>query len=210
MVYAFVKQRINSVRKKEYAEREKFQLQYDALKNQVNPHFLFNSFNALMNIVDDNPKEASLLIKHLSQFYRKMTAYSQKELITLSEELELLTSYLYIQEKRYGDALQISISIEQGLKRSTFIPPLVLQLLAENAVKHNTISKQKPLHIDIYTEGDMLIMQNNINIKLEKEESEGVGLQNIKNRYKILTYREVVEESSNNMFIVKLPILYAD
>ena len=209
IVYLFVKQRIASIRKKEYAEREKFQLQYDALKNQVNPHFLFNSFNALMNIVDDNPKEASQLIKHLSQFYRKMTAYSQKELITLSEELELLQSYLYIQEKRYGDALQISINIEQGLKKSTFIPPLVLQLLAENAVKHNTISKQKPLHIDIYTEGEMLIMQNNINIKLEKEESEGVGLQNIKNRYKILTHKEVIQENTHEMFIVKLPILYA-
>lgn len=210
LVYVFVKKRISSIRRQELAEREKFQLQYDALRNQVNPHFLFNSFNALMNIVDDNPKEASLLIKHLSQFYRKMTAYSQKELISLSEELELLQSYLYIQEKRYGDALQISIRIDHALKRRILIPPLVLQLLAENAVKHNTISKQKPLHIDIYSESGMLVMQNNINLKLEKEESEGVGLQNIKNRYKVLTFKEVVEEMTKEMFIVRLPILYAD
>lgn len=209
IVYVFVRHRITSIRKQEYAEREKFQLQYDALKNQVNPHFLFNSFNALMNIVDDNPKEASLLIKHLSQFYRKMTAYNQKELISLSEELELLQSYLYIQQIRYGEALQISINIEQELKKSTLIPPLVLQLLAENAIKHNSVSKQRPLHIDIYTEGEMLIIQNNINIKLEREESEGVGLQNIKNRYKILTLKKVIEKNNNEMFIVKLPILYA-
>lgn len=206
----YVKHRVHSIRKKEYAAREKFQLQYDALKNQVNPHFLFNSFNALMNIVDDNPKEASMLIKHLSQFYRKMTAYSQKELITLGEELELLHSYLYIQEKRYGEALQVSIAIEPVLKKASFIPPLVLQLLAENAVKHNTISKFKPLHINIFSQGDSIIMQNNINIKLEKEESEGVGLQNIKNRYKVLTEKEVEQESTTEMFTVKLPIIYSN
>ncbi|WP_460554126.1 two-component regulator propeller domain-containing protein [Ferruginibacter profundus] len=207
LLYFFVKQRIRGIRKKEYAERERFQLQYDALKNQVNPHFLFNSFNALMNIVEENPGEASMLIKHLSQFYRKMTAYSQKELITVGEELELLQSYLYIQEKRYGDALQISISVEPVLKKSTFIPPLVLQLLAENAVKHNAISKFRPLHIHIFSEGDTIVIQNNINSKMEPAESEGVGLQNIKNRYKVLTNREVVQEENGEIFTVRLPLL---
>ncbi len=112
LIYFFVRQRIKAIRKTEHSERERFQLQYDALKNQVNPHFLFNSFNALMNIVEDDPKAAGVLIKHLSQLYRKMTAYSQKELITLGEELELLSSYMYIQEKRYGAALQVSVKIE--------------------------------------------------------------------------------------------------
>lgn len=210
LLYLFYKRRITAIRKKEYAEREKFQLQYDALKNQVNPHFLFNSFNALMNIVEDNPKEAAELIKHLSQFYRKMTAYSQKDLITLEEELKLLHSYLYIQEKRYGAALQVTININPALKKSTFIPPLVLQLLAENAVKHNTVSKLKPLQIEIFSQDDMLIMQNNINIKMEKEESEGVGLQNIKNRYKLLTSKEIVQEEENELFIVKLPLIHSN
>jgi ligand-binding sensor domain-containing protein/uncharacterized membrane-anchored protein YhcB (DUF1043 family) len=207
LIYLFLKQRIKIVKKAEKSEKERFQLQYDALKNQVNPHFLFNSFNALLNIVEDNPKEAGELIKHLSQFYRKMTAYSQKELITLEEELELLNSYLYIQEKRYGNALQIYITIDPVLKKSTFIPPLVLQLLAENAVKHNTISKNNPLHIKIFSEQDMIIIQNNINIKLEKEESEGVGLQNIINRYKLLTDKNIIQEENNASFIVKLPLI---
>ncbi|NOT93626.1 ligand-binding sensor domain-containing protein [Ferruginibacter sp.] len=210
LIYLFFKQRVKSIRKKEQIERERFQLQYDALKNQVNPHFLFNSFNALMNIVEDNPKEAGVLIKHLSQFYRKMTAYSQKELITLEEELGLLNSYLYIQQKRYGNALQVAININPALKKSTFIPPLVLQLLAENAVKHNTISKFKPLQINIFSEEDMIIMQNNINIKMEKEESEGVGLQNIKNRYKLLTNKEIVLEETGEMFVVKLPLIHSN
>lgn len=209
IIYLLLKQRIKNVRKAEHSEREKIQLQYDALKNQVNPHFLFNSFNALMNIVEDNPKEASVLIKHLSQFYRKMTAYSQKELISVEEELDLLNSYLFIQEKRYGSALQVTVKIDPPLQRSTFIPPLVLQLLAENAVKHNTISKDKPLHIIIFSEQYQIVMRNNINPKLEKEESEGVGLKNIKNRYKLLTDKEIVLEVNKTEFTVRLPVIYA-
>lgn len=210
LLYGFFKQRVRQIKRTEHAEREKFQLQYDALKNQVNPHFLFNSFNALMNIVEDNPKEASVLIKHLSQFYRKMTAYSQKELISLNEELELLNSYLYIQEKRYGNALQVAINIDSALKKATFIPPLVLQLLAENAVKHNTVSKDKPLLIAVFTSGDYIVMRNSINYKLEKEVSEGVGLQNIRNRYKLLTEREIIQQVSNNEFIIMLPLIHSN
>lgn len=210
LVYVFFKQRVKQIKKTEHAEREKFQLQYDALKNQVNPHFLFNSFNALMNIVEDNPKDAAVLIKHLSQFYRKMTAYSQKELISLTEELELLNSYLYIQQKRYGNALQVSVNIEAAIKKATFIPPLVLQLLAENAVKHNTVSKDKPLLISVYIYGEYIVMRNSINYKLEKEESEGVGLQNIRNRYKLLTEIEIIQEVNNNEFVIMLPLIHSN
>ncbi len=210
IIYILFKQRVKQVRIKEHADREKFQLQYDALKNQVNPHFLFNSFNALMNIVEDNPKDAAILIKHLSQFYRKMTAYSQKELISLSEELELLNSYLYIQQKRYGSALQVNIDIAADVKRTASMPPLVLQLLAENAVKHNTVSKDKPLYITVCIENDYIVMRNSINYKLEKEESEGVGLQNIRNRYKVLTEREMIQKISHNEFTIMLPLIHTN
>lgn len=208
LTFWFVKERIRAVRKKENALREKFQLQYDALKHQVNPHFLFNSFNALLNIVEDNPKEAAALIKHLSLFYRKMTSHSQKELVLVQEELELLQSYLYIQQKRFGSALQFNETLEPWIKKSTFIPPLVLQLLAENAVKHNTISREKPLVISLYTEDDYLVMKNNINHKLEKEAGEGVGLQNIENRYKLLTEKAVVQKSTATEFIIMVPLIY--
>lgn len=208
LLYGVVTQRIKSVRKKENALREKFQLQYDALKHQVNPHFLFNSFNALLNIVEDNPREAAVLIKHLSQFYRKMTASGKKELILVEEEMELLYSYLYIQQKRFGNALQFSESLEPWIKKSTFIPPLVLQLLAENAVKHNTVSRENPLTIQLYVEDDYLVMKNNIIPKIEKEESEGVGLHNIENRYKLLTVKPVIKKYTNNEFIIMLPLIY--
>ena len=207
-VYWFVRQRIKSVRETDRSEMEKFQLQYDALKNQVNPHFLFNSFNTLMNIVEDDPNEAAKLIKHLSQFYRKMTAFSKEELISLSDELELLNSYLFIQKKRFGDALQVLIDIDPILKNTATLPPLVLQLLTENAVKHNTVSKDKPLQIHIYAEKDFIVMRNNINKKLDKEESEGVGLQNIKNRYKMLINREVEKQETEAEFIIKLPLVF--
>ncbi len=208
LVYWVSSQRIKSVKKNERSEMEKFQLKYDALKNQVNPHFLFNSFNALMNIAEDDPKEAAKLIKHLSQFYRKMTAFSKLELISLKEELELLNSYLFIQKKRFGEALQVIIDINPVLIETTSLPPLVLQLLTENAVKHNTVSKDKPLHVDIFIEKDFIVIRNNINKKIDKEESEGVGLQNIKNRYKILIKKGLEKQVTETEFIIKLPLIF--
>ena len=209
LIYFFFRQRVKQVRRTEHSEREKIQLLYDALKNQVNPHFLFNSFNALLNIVEDDPKEASVMIKHLSQFYRKMTAYSLKELITLGEELELLNAYLFIQKKRYGNALHVNMDVDLVLKQSTLIPPLVLQLLAENAVKHNIINKERPLHITFTSEDDMLVIKNNITPKLQEEQSEGVGLKNIRNRYRFLTKKIIVVKRTDKEFIVKLPLIYS-
>jgi ligand-binding sensor domain-containing protein len=205
--YWLIRLRIKRIRKKDLLEKERFQLQYDALKNQVNPHFLFNSFNALMNVVEENPKEAPALIKHLSQFYRKMTAYREKDVILLEEELELLTSYLFIQHKRYGSALAVKIDVSPGIQQTTFIPPLVLQLLAENAVKHNTISYDRPLYLTIYVKDDMLVIENNINSKFDKEEGEGLGLQNIESRYRLFAKKEVRYGVKDNQFIVRLPLI---
>jgi ligand-binding sensor domain-containing protein len=207
LVYWLVKSRLKRIRKKDLLEKERFQLQYDALKNQVNPHFLFNSFNALLNVVEENPKEAPALIKHLSQFYRKMTAYREKDVILLEEELELLSSYLFIQHKRYGNALRVNIDVPADIQQITYIPPLVLQLLAENAVKHNTISYDRPLHLSIYIKDEMLVIENNINRKFDKEEGEGLGLQNIESRYRLFAKKEVRYGEKENRFIVQLPII---
>jgi ligand-binding sensor domain-containing protein len=207
LVYWFVRFRVTRIRKKEQIEKERFQLQYDALKSQVNPHFLFNSFNALLNVVEENPREAAVLIKHLSQFYRKMTAYRKKDLIFLQEELDLLDSYLFIQQKRYGNAMKVNIDVPTELLKTTYIPPLVLQLLAENAVKHNTISYDKPLHLYIYTNNDMLIVVNNINQKFDKEEGEGLGLHNIVSRYRLLVEKEVHFGEKQGQFIIELPLI---
>lgn len=206
-IYFILRQRVMQVRRKEQIEKERFQLQYDVLKTQVNPHFLFNSFNALMNVVEEDPKEAAAMIKHLSQFYRKMTAYRHKDVVLLREELDLLQSYFFIQQKRFGNSLQVSAELPEETTGKTYIPPFVFQLLAENAVKHNAISKDKPLRISITQEEDKIIFSNNINPKLGKEESEGMGLQNIEHRYRFFAGHAVTYGEKNGYFVVELPVL---
>jgi two-component system, LytTR family, response regulator LytT len=174
--------------------------------SRINRQFVIGHY-AIEEVVKENPKEAPALIKHLSQFYQKMAAYGQKDVILLEEELGLLRSYLFIQHKRYGDALKINIDIPPDIQQTTYIPPLVLQLLAENAVKHNTISYDRPLHLSIYIKDLMLVIDNNINTKFDKEEGEGLGLQNIKSRYRLFAKKEVRYGEKENRFIVQLPII---
>lgn len=207
LVYYALRQRVKQVRRKEQIEKERFQLQYDVLKTQVNPHFLFNSFNALMNVVEEDPKEAAAMIKHLSKFYRKMTAYRNKDVVLLEEELELLNSYFFIQQKRFGEALRVTVNLPDETKQQTSIPPFVLQLLAENAVKHNAVSRDKPLHILISQKNNRILFSNNINPKLTKEESEGLGLQNIENRYRFFAEQPVTYIEKDGNFVVELPVL---
>lgn len=207
LIYALIKWRSNQARLKQQAEKERIQLQYDILKTQVNPHFLFNSFNALLNVVEDDPKEASAMIMNLSTFYRKMTAYRGKDLITVEEELELLHSYISILQKRFGDALKLNIDLPEKITKQSFIPPLVLQLLAENAVKHNAISLQSPLYININLQDEKICMQNNILPKLSVEAGEGLGLQNIRDRYKAFSNKEVWFGNLGNNFVVKLQVI---
>lgn len=206
-IYVLIKWRSNRARAKEQAEKERFQLQYDILKTQVNPHFLFNSFNALLNVIEDDPNGASEMTLHLSTFYRKMTAYRNKDLITISEELELLHSYIFIQQKRFGNALELVVDLPEQVANKTFIPPFVLQLLAENAVKHNAISIQQPLKISVYHEGESIIVENNVVAKLVKEDGEGLGLQNIRDRYKAFSNNGVLYGIQENKFVVKLPVI---
>ncbi|MFZ1527358.1 MAG: two-component regulator propeller domain-containing protein [Ferruginibacter sp.] len=207
IIYYILRQRVMKVRRKEQIEKERFQLQYDVLKTQVNPHFLFNSFNALMNVVEEDPKEAAVMIKHLSQFYRKMTAYRHKDVVLLKEEIDLLQSYFFIQQKRFGTSLQVTVDLPGDTTGKTYIPPFVFQLLAENAVKHNAVSKDKPLHISITQKDDKIFFSNNINPKLEKEESEGMGLQNIEHRYRFFAEHAVTYGEKNGYFVVELPVL---
>ncbi len=207
LIYIFTRNRIKKVRYKEQVKNEKFRLQYDALRNQVNPHFLFNSFNALLTIVEDNPAEAPGFIKQLSSFYRTITSSGGKDIITVAEELAMLNTYLFIQQKRYGNALQAQIDVTETQALQYFIPPLSLQLLAENAVKHNAVSGETPLRLCVGIEEDYLVVRNNINPKIKKEEGEGVGLQNIVNRFRMLTKLPVIYGITDHAFTVKLPLL---
>ncbi|MTI32618.1 sensor histidine kinase [Xanthovirga aplysinae] len=192
------------------AEKLKAQIlssQYEALRNQVNPHFLFNSFNVLSNLVYEDQEKAVKFIQQLSQVYRYVLESRKHEMVELKDELDFIKSYAFLQKVRFGENLHLSIDIPR--KSEGAIAPLSLQMLIENAIKHNIISSDKPLMIEILTEKEGFITVRN---KLQKKnipvyESSGLGLQNIKERYKYLSDRsvEIIEDTEN--FSVLIPTL---
>ena len=181
---------------------------FRSLRNQVNPHFLFNSFNTLISAIEENPNAAIDYVQQLSEYFRNIVNYRDKEVISLAEEISLLYTYFYLQQKRYGESLKLDIRLSEEEKRDIFIPPLTLQLLMENAIKHNAVSKETPLRMELYIEqGKWLVMNNNINPKLSREASSGMGLQNIINRYNLLCGEPVKINNNGIEFSVTLPTL---
>ena len=186
-------------------QKESMTATYESLKNQVNPHFLFNSLNALTNLVYEDQDKAANFIKQLSEVYRYVLDTRDKEVVPLEEELRFLKSYTYLQQIRFGDKLTIDVSLN-GL--SSMVAPLALQMLIENAVKHNEVSEENPLHINVYNEGNFIVVENNLQVKsLSGESTSGVGLENIRKRYQFLSSVQVIVEQSDNKFVVKLPVI---
>jgi sensor histidine kinase YesM len=191
----------------EKLKRESTLAQYESLKNQVNPHFLFNSLNVLTNLVYEDQGKAVKFIKQLSEVYRYVLDSRDKEVVDLSEELMFLNSYSYLQQIRFGDKLRMDVHVNGA---SGKIPPLALQLLVENAIKHNEISEDHPLTISIQADRDFLIVSNTIRKKgFQQDTSSGIGLINIQKRYEFLTSTQVEIQSSQNTFTVKLPLIQA-
>jgi ligand-binding sensor domain-containing protein len=189
-------------------EQERVVYDYEHLKSQVNPHFLFNSLNTLTNLIEERPGDAVLYTQNLSDLYRNMLHYRNKALISFREEWNILSTYLHIQQSRFGDALQISSSVTTALQSKWCIPPMALQLLVENAIKHNIVSQSMPLVIKIsITEDHMVEVENRIQRKLSPEAQSGIGLSNIRNRYALLTEQQVTWGEENGHWIVRLPLL---
>lgn len=195
----------NSLVKSEKLEKENMQARFETLKNQVNPHFLFNSLNTLMTYIDDNPK-ASEFVQNLSDFFRSVLTTRDEEVVLLEDELEILKKYVFLQQSRFGNNLKVNFNIDNSKNGSYFIPPLSLQMLVENAIKHNIISKDKPLFIDIFIEDDHINIKNNLQRK-KNPSSTRVGLTNIRNRYKFLSQKEVKIVETDNVFLVSVPLL---
>lgn len=185
-------------------EKDSIEAKYESLKAQINPHFLFNSLNSLTTLVDDN-EEAVSYIQNLSEFLRYMLTSRDRELVLVREEVELARKYLTLQKSRFKNNLQIELDIPEKLFHYS-LPPLVLQMLIENCVKHNIISKEKPLTINIYAEKDTLIVENKLQKKANNN-STGQGLKNIIDRYKFFTTREIKIEESSSTFKVIIPLL---
>ena len=196
-----------SIIKQEELKRKNVESQLEVLKNQVKPHFLFNSLNTLASIIPDDPEQAVKYVHNLSNMYRYVLEIKNKKLIPLQEELNCVKAYLFMLSIRYGNHLKFEIE-EDELDLNMHIVPLSLQLLVENAVKHNIISKSKPLKIYIDKNGvDTLLVSNNLQPKFEKPISTGIGLENIKNRYQIIANRKVEVKQDEYSFKVYLPLI---
>ena len=208
LLYWYIKSREASLKKMERLRQEKIQVQFEVLRTQVNPHFLFNSFNTLISTIEENPEMAVAYAEQLSDFFRDIINYRDKEIISLGEEVKLLNNYFQLQQKRYGKYLQLEVNISDQQCTSYFIPPLTLQLLTENAIKHNMVSKDNILTITLeITDAELLLVKNNINPRLTKQAGAGMGLQNIVNRYNLLSNKKVSITDNGKNFIVSLPLL---
>ena len=180
---------------------------FESLKNQLDPHFLFNSLNVLTSLIGENPNLAEKFTTKLSKVYRYVLEQRNKDLVPIEEELKFAKTYMELLGMRFEDAVEFNIpdSISNDALK---IVPLSLQLLLENAVKHNVVSSSKPLTINIYEEANYLIIENNINPKEAIGKSTKVGLQNITDRYGLITQKGVKVENNNKTFKVSLPLLY--
>lgn len=208
-LYLFIKSRDERHKKYNSLEKEKIQSQLETLRSQINPHFLFNSFNTLISEIESHPENAVTYVEHLSDFYRNIVVNREKDLITLKEELAILNDYFFIQQKRYGKALNINIDVAPQQAKENLITPLALQLLIENAIKHNMVSLETPLYISLSLDDkNYLVIKNNINKKLQQEKGSSLGLQNISKRYEILSKMPVIVENNEKEFIVKIPLIH--
>jgi sensor histidine kinase YesM len=179
---------------------------FDALKNQLDPHFLFNSLNVLTSLIEENPESATQFTTSLSKVYRYVLEQKNKDLVTVDDELDFARTYMQLLKMRFEDSIIFEIP-EKASNPESKVVPLSLQLLLENAVKHNIVTTGKPLHVKIYEENDQLVVENNIQLKQVVKKSSGVGLNNIKQRYAILTKRQVIINEQSGNFKVAIPML---
>ena len=195
----------NSAIKEEKLKVEMLDNKYKTLLTQVNPHFLFNSLNVLISLVHEDPNLAEKFIRQLSLIYRYTLENRERDLVSLKDEKAFIDSYIFLLKIRFEDAMEVSIDIPEDEAR--FSLPMALQIIIENAIKHNVVSIEKPLSISIYTEGNQLIVKNNKQINQHKEKSTGFGLENIKKRLSYLSDKGLEIEEDENEYIAKLPIL---
>ena len=180
--------------------------QFESLKNQLDPHFLFNSLNVLDSLIEENPFQAQRFTNSMSKIYRYVLEQKDKELVSVEEEIDFAKTYCELLKTRFEDAVTFDFNISEEDKKG-FVVPLSLQLLLENSIKHNFATSSKPLNIKIFTEKGNLIIENNLQTRELPNTSTGVGLANIVSRYNLLTERNVFVEKSEAFFRVKLPIL---
>lgn len=190
----------------EVLKRENLNALHETLKQQVNPHFLFNSLNTLKSLIKRDPTQAINFTGELASVYRYMLLHANRQKVLLSEEIDFLKSYLFLLKIRFGDAIFTQIDVPEAFSGS-MMPPNTLQLLIENAVKHNSLSHHRPLYISIFVQGKFLIVRNNLQEKEAAHSSSHIGLNNINSRYLLHHGEEIIIEKTAQYFQVSLPIL---
>lgn len=191
----------------ERLEKENVQAQFAALKSQVNPHFLFNSLSILSSLVHADAELSEKFIDQLSRAYRYILEQKDNERVLLKTELEFIQAYRFLLNIRFENKFDVVINVPEADQTRYSIAPLTLQLLVENAVKHNRMSTKEPLRVHILLDGDCLVVKNNLQPRPQSETSTGMGLQNIITRYAMLTDRAVWVGESEGHFIIKVPLL---
>ncbi len=193
---------------KEQLEKLHLQSQLDVLKNQINPHFLFNSLNSLSSLIADDPAKAEEFVDKLSMVYRYILLHNDRDWVNLQTELVFINAYFHLLQTRYSEGVQLNLTVPDS-QAELLLPPLTLQLLVENAIKHNVVHRNTPLSIDISLGGEReLVISNNLQPKSKNLVlSHGVGLKNIAERYRIANAGSIVVQEENGLFVVKLPLV---
>jgi sensor histidine kinase YesM len=202
-----VKQTETDKVKKEQLERSKAEAEFQALKNQIDPHFIFNSLNTLSHLIEEKPLKARAFNDSLADVYRYILHNRERTLVVLHEEMDFVNDYFLLLTIRFESAVQLRVEISDEIKNTTLIPPISLQLLLENAIKHNEFSDENPLIITIECKGGQLMVSNDIRKKRLRKESSKIGLQNLNERYRLTANNSITVNDTGKEFIVSLPIL---
>ncbi|ODS22312.1 hypothetical protein AB835_14880 [Candidatus Endobugula sertula] len=195
-----------SLLEKEQAKQKALLHQLQALRTQINPHFLFNALNSLNALIRQKSERASPFVDKLSWLLRSTLQRSKKDYIPLQDELDYLDAFIFLQKERFGEKFNVDIHIPEEWKKE-MIPSFSLQLLVENAIKHNVVSQRQPLLVEIYPEEEFLIVKNKIHERRDEVESTGTGLSNLSARFQLLKKRTIQIPKDEQYFSVKLPIV---
>lgn len=190
-------------------KEENIRSRFEILKNQIEPHFFFNSLSVLSQLVYNDADAAAAYIDRLSKLYRYILIQKDETLVPIAQEIVVLESYIYLIKVRFGGSVEFSITIDEKIKTEGYIPHNTLQMLAENSIKHNKLSIEKPLLVSVFVYNDFLVMKNNIQLRTNVEMSSRIGIENIKHRYALISDKTVEIDQSNSEFRVSIPILNA-
>lgn len=202
-----VKESENEMVRNAQLERAKAEAELKALKSQIDPHFIFNSLNTLSHLIEEKPAKAKLFNDQLADVYRYILQHKKQELVLLREEMYFLNDYFSLLQTRFENAVQLTIEVPEPEFVAYLIPPISLQLLVENAIKHNEFSNRNPLIITIKREEDQLVVSNKVYKKEQRKASSKIGLHNLNERYKLTTGKAITVSGDNDIFVVDLPVL---